>query len=100
MVRVSVGNIVPKVHVSVAPPATVGFGVHLSASGPLSVQVSPAGTVSVSVTLGEPVSPPAVTVMSYDTTSPTATLGVFVVLVTETSGGSASLVQRHDGSVT
>jgi len=55
--------IVPKLQVSVVPPATGEVGAHAVASGPATVQLSPLGSASVRMTLAELPLPPAVTVM-------------------------------------
>ncbi len=55
--------IVPKLHVSVVPPATGEAGEQEAASAPATVHVSPVGRTSVSTTFVELPVPPAVTVM-------------------------------------
>jgi hypothetical protein len=60
---VACGAMVPKLQLSVAPPATGEAGEQLALSVPPTVQVSPAGNVSVSTTLVELAGPLAVTAM-------------------------------------
>ena len=60
---VACGAIVPKLQVSVVPPATGEAGKQLPPSVPPTVQVSPAGNESVRTTLVELAGPLAVTVM-------------------------------------
>ena len=57
------GAIVPKLQVSVVPPATGEAGQHEAASGPPTVQLRPFGSGSVSTTFVELLVPFAVTVM-------------------------------------
>ena len=80
------GVIVPKLQVSVVPPATGEAGKQAPASGPLTVQLRPAGKVSVKTTLVEVTFPPAVTVMLNLAVAPAAMVGVLVVLRTLMSG--------------
>jgi hypothetical protein len=56
------GAIVPKLQVSVVPPATGEAGEQDAASGPATVQLRPLGNGSVSTTFVELLVPPAVTV--------------------------------------
>ena len=62
MAFVAPGAMVPKLQVSVVPPATGEAGEQLPASEPPTVQLSPAGNVSVRTTWVELAGPLAVTV--------------------------------------
>jgi hypothetical protein len=78
--------VVPAAIVPYAHDRLLPVMVQLAASGPLTIHVWLAGSASLSITFAELPVPPAVTVMLYIAWSPTATAGVDVVLLTDTSG--------------
>jgi hypothetical protein len=89
---VACGAIVPKLQVSVVPPATGEAGEQLPPSVPPTVQVSPAGNASVRTTLVELAGPLAVTVMPYVAWPPAVTMGVMAVLMTLTSAAQFTVI--------